>query len=84
MMSVELKGGVEAANKLIKHLRLPIHAPSLGGVESLITRPATTSHRGMTPEEREFAGVTDSLVRISVGIENPADLVDDFARVLDG
>jgi cystathionine beta-lyase/cystathionine gamma-synthase len=61
---------------------LPIIAPSLGGIESLITRPATTSHAGMAPEDRKKLGITDSLVRISVGIEATEDLLADFAQAL--
>ena len=56
--------------------------PSLGGVETLVTRPATTSHAGLTGEERARAGVTDSLIRVSVGIETAADLVADFTQAL--
>jgi cystathionine gamma-synthase/cystathionine gamma-lyase/cystathionine beta-lyase len=58
-------------------------APSLGGVESLVTRPAITSHAGMSAADRERIGVTDDLVRFSCGIEHPDDLVADFAQALD-
>lgn len=78
MLSFELKGGLEAAERFLNHLTLPILAPSLGGVETLITRPATTSHAGMSPAEREAIGITDSLIRLSVGIEDAGDLIDDF------
>jgi cystathionine beta-lyase/cystathionine gamma-synthase len=63
---------------------LPICAPSLGGVESLITRPATTSHLGMSQKERESLGISDSLVRLSVGIEATEDLIEDFDQALKG
>lgn len=62
---------------------LPASAPSSGGVESLITRPVLTSHAGMSPEDRERVGVTDDLVRVSVGIEDADDLIADFAQALD-
>ncbi|MFQ5740647.1 MAG: trans-sulfuration enzyme family protein [Acidobacteriota bacterium] len=78
MMSFELKGGVEAAKRFMDHLTLPLVAPSLGGVETLITRPATTSHSGMSPEERQRLGISDALIRLSVGIEATEDLVADF------
>ncbi|MCA9521849.1 MAG: PLP-dependent transferase [Myxococcales bacterium] len=83
MLSFELAGGVDASCALIERLQLPLHAPSLGGVESLITRPATTSHSELSPPERLALGVTDGLVRVSLGIEDADDLVDDFAQALD-
>lgn len=83
MLSFELQGGVAAADRFIEHVTLPISAPSLGGVESLITRPATTSHSGMTPEERSRAGIAEGLIRFSVGLEATEDLVEDFTRSLD-
>ena len=82
VLSFELKGGVEAAERLIEKTELAIHAPSLGGVETLITRPATTSHSGMSREDRERLGITDSLVRVSVGIEATEDLIEDFDQAL--
>ncbi|MDM8538387.1 aminotransferase class I/II-fold pyridoxal phosphate-dependent enzyme, partial [Desulfobacterales bacterium HSG17] len=82
MLSFEVKGGVAAAEKVIEKLNLPISAPSLGGVESLITRPATTSHSGMSKQEREAAGISDGLIRVSVGIEAIEDLIGDFEQAL--
>lgn len=84
MLSFELTGGVGAADRFIEGVTLPISAPSLGGVESLITRPATTSHSGMTPEERAEAGIAEGLIRLSVGLEATDDLIEDFARALEG
>src|SRR5262249_9094598 len=78
MLSFEVKGGTAAAQRCMDRARLPIKAPSLGGVESLVTRPATTSHSGMNPEERRASGVTDSLVRMSVGVEATEDLMEDL------
>jgi cystathionine beta-lyase/cystathionine gamma-synthase len=83
MVSFELQGGVDVAEKFISRVTLPISAPSLGGVESLITRPATTSHSGMTAEERRRAGIADHLIRLSVGLEAADDLIKDFERALD-
>ncbi|MBI4484011.1 MAG: aminotransferase class I/II-fold pyridoxal phosphate-dependent enzyme, partial [Acidobacteria bacterium] len=83
MLSLRLKGGVEAAERLLQALELPSLAPSLGGVESLVTRPATTSHAGMSREDRESMGVTDELVRVSCGIEHAQDLIDDFRQALE-
>lgn len=83
MVAFELKGGVEAAKRLVERLTLPVHAPSLGGIETLITRPATTSHAGLSREEREAVGISDALLRLSVGIEATEDLILDFARSLE-
>ncbi len=82
MLSFEVEGGVAAANGFIAHVTLPISAPSLGGVESLITRPATTSHSGMSAEERARAGIAEGLIRFSVGLEATEDLIEDFTRAL--
>jgi cystathionine beta-lyase/cystathionine gamma-synthase len=83
MLSFRLAGGVAAAESLLAALTLPAVAPSLGGVESLITRPAVTSHVGLSPEDREATGITDDLIRLSVGIEDVEDLLADFAQALD-
>ena len=76
------RGAAEAAERVTENLRLPLVAPSLGGVETLVTRPATTSHAGIPPEERRELGVVDELVRVSVGIESADDLVADFRQAL--
>jgi len=78
MLSFEMKGGLEAAETFLKAVRLPVIAPSLGGVETLMTRPATTSHSGMSPEDRRRLGISDSLIRVSIGLENTDDLLEDF------
>jgi len=83
MLSIRLKGGVPAAEKLVASLRIPTYAPSLGGVETLIVRPSLTSHAGMKREERLACGITDDLLRISCGIEAQEDLVEDFRQALD-
>ena len=82
MLSFELKGGVQAAERFMQNTTLPIIAPSLGGVEMLITRPATTSHSGMSPEDRQALGISDSLIRVSVGIEATEDIIEDFDQAL--
>jgi len=82
MLSFELKGGVQAAERFMQNTTLPIIAPSLGGVEMLITRPATTSHSGMSPEDRQALGISDSLIRLSVGIEATEDIIEDFDQAL--
>ena len=82
VLSFEVTGGVAAAERVLERVRLPIVAPSLGGVETLITRPATTSHAGMTAEDRARLGISDGLIRVSVGIEATDDLVADFDQAL--
>ena len=82
MLSFEVHDGVEAARQFIERTNLPYEAPSLGGVETLVTLPATTSHAGIAPEERRALGVSDSLIRLSVGIEAVDDLVEDFEQAL--
>jgi cystathionine beta-lyase/cystathionine gamma-synthase len=82
VLSFELNGGVGAAERFLAGVTIPIVAPSLGGVETLITRPATTSHSGMSASERAAAGISDGLIRLSVGLETSDDLVEDFERAL--
>jgi len=82
VLSFELEGGPEAADRFISHASIPISAPSLGGVETLITRPVTTSHSGMTPQDRARAGIADGLIRLSVGLESSDDLIEDFETAL--
>jgi cystathionine gamma-synthase/cystathionine gamma-lyase/cystathionine beta-lyase len=83
MLSLRLRGGEQAAQALVDAVTLAYAAPSLGGVETLITRPAATSHAGMSPEDRDRLGITADLVRISSGIEGIQDLIGDFDRALD-
>ncbi len=83
MLSFELRGGVKEAEEFIARLSLPISAPSLGGVESLITRPAATSHAGLSAAERLRARIADRLIRLSVGLESADDLIEDLDRALE-
>jgi cystathionine beta-lyase/cystathionine gamma-synthase len=82
MLSFEPEGGVESAERFLQNITIPIIAPSLGGTETLVTRPATTSHAGMSSEERRKLGISDSLIRLSVGIEATEDLIEDFDQAL--
>jgi cystathionine beta-lyase/cystathionine gamma-synthase len=82
MLSFELKGSVAEADGFMAKTTLPICAPSLGGPETLITRPATTSHAGLTHDERRRLGISDSLIRMSVGLESTEDLIADFDQAL--
>ncbi|HEX5999174.1 MAG TPA: cystathionine gamma-synthase [Hyphomicrobiaceae bacterium] len=82
MLSFELNGGVEAVRRLVESVRVFTLAESLGGVESLVAHPATMTHAGMGAEARRAAGITDSLLRLSVGLEAEADLISDLERAL--
>ena len=81
MLSFELRDPGQT-DHLLQRLRLVMPALSLGGVESLICIPSRTSHRLMTPAERQHAGISDGLVRVSVGIEDIEDLLEDFDQAL--
>jgi cystathionine beta-lyase/cystathionine gamma-synthase len=72
----------DQAARFLERVRIPIHAASLGGTESLAVRPSRSSHLGMTAEERDRIGVTDDLVRVSVGIEDADELIGDFEQAL--
>ncbi|MBC8067403.1 MAG: PLP-dependent transferase [Deltaproteobacteria bacterium] len=82
MVAFEVEGGGDAAQRVLDALELAIDAPSLGGAESLITRPVKSSHAGMSAEQRAAIGITDGLVRLSVGLEDTADLIDDLRQAL--
>lgn len=84
MVSFELRGGIEDARRIAEGLVHFSLAESLGGVESLVCHPATMTHAPMTPEARTAAGISDSLIRLSVGIESATDLIGDLERALDG
>lgn len=82
MMSVELKGGYKSAKKFCESVELATLAVSLGGVETLVQHPASMTHGGLTDEERARGQVGAGLVRVSVGIEDPEDIVADFKSAL--
>ena len=81
VLSFELAAGLDSV-AFLRALRFPAYAVSLGGVESLICRPATMTHEAMTPEARQNAGISDELLRLSVGIEDVADLLADLDQAL--
>jgi methionine-gamma-lyase len=82
VMSFELKGGLEAGKKFIDALQVCVRAISLGTVDTLVSHPASMSHYGVSPEERAKYGITDGLIRMSVGIENIEDLIADLTQAL--
>jgi len=82
VLSFELRASAQSADRFMKSTTIPIVAPSLGGVQTLLTRPATTSHAGLSREERLNAGISDGLIRMSVGIEDTDELIEDLASAL--
>ena len=84
MIAFELKGGFAAGERLMNRVELAILAVSLGGVETLIEHPASMTHAKMAPAERLKAGISEGLVRYSVGIEEPEDLIEDLRQALEG
>ena len=82
MMALELAGGARAAERFVRKLKLFRHAPSLGGVDSLVSEPRFTSHAHVDAEQRARAGVPDGFLRLSVGIESAADLIADIEQAL--
>jgi cystathionine gamma-lyase len=83
MMTFDMKGGLEAARKFLKTVKVFACAESLGGVESLIEHPAIMTHASIPKENREKLGITDGLIRLSVGIEDAGDLIDDLKAAFD-
>jgi len=82
MLSLVPAGGVKATERFFERVTIPVVAPSLGSVETLLTRPAQTSHAKLSPAERERLGIVEELVRMSVGIEDSEELIDDLRRAL--
>jgi cystathionine beta-lyase/cystathionine gamma-synthase len=82
MVGLEIKGGARGAEKFLKKLKLITHAPSLAGVESLISEPRITSHKRMTEDQRSKIGIPDGFVRLSCGLENAEDIIADLEQAL--
>ncbi len=82
VLSVEVRGGRDQVRTVFEHLRLCRLATSLGGPETLVCHPATTTHAGLNPEEQVANGVSESMIRISVGLESAADLIADLTQAL--
>jgi len=83
MVSFEVDGGIEEVNHLLRSVRLFSLAESLGGIESLIDHPATMTHASMNPALREEAGINERVIRLSVGIEDIRDILDDLKQALE-
>ena len=82
ILNIEVEGGGVAATRVVDRLKLFAIAPSLGGVESLATQPVTTTHHGLGPEERARRGIGEGIIRLSVGLEDPEDLIADLVQAL--
>ena len=80
MMAVEVKGGVEAGRKFVDALKMIRHAANLGEARTLVTHPASTTHSQLSPEQRREAGISDGMLRLSVGMEDPCDIIADLER----
>lgn len=84
MVSFVPRGGQPAAERIMARLRIPLLAPSLGGVETLVSQPSRTSHAGLAAADRAALGIPEEMIRVSVGIEAAEDLLEDFRQALDG
>ncbi len=82
MLALELKGGGKAADRFLRRLKLVTHAPSLGGVDTLVSEPRYTSHAKLTSEQRAAIGIPDGFLRVSVGLEDVDDLIADLEQAL--
>lgn len=82
MLSFTVKGGMREAQDFINSLQMSYHAVSLGDLDTLVQHPSTMTHGKVPPEEKLAMGITDNMVRVSVGVEDPEDIIDDFARAL--
>src|SRR5260370_26404042 len=83
MVTFEVEGSGDDARRVSEAMRLFTLAPSLGGVESLVSIPVLTSHLTVPPEERKRIGITEQMIRLSVGIENADDLIADLQHALE-
>jgi methionine-gamma-lyase len=84
MLAFELAGGFEAARAFTARLNLARRAVSLGGTETLVVHAASMIHARLTPEQRAEAGISENLIRVSIGLEAPGDIMADFDQALGG
>ena len=82
LLSFELKGGLDAGINAMRKLRFCTLAPTLGDVDTLVLHPASMSHLNIPPDERNANGITDGLIRVSVGIEHVADIIEDIEQAI--
>ena len=82
MVGIHIKGGTKRVERALRRLKIAFHAPSLGGVETLVSEPRLTSHAMLSPAQRQALGIPDGFLRVSVGIEDVDDIIADFERAL--
>jgi cystathionine beta-lyase/cystathionine gamma-synthase len=82
LLAFEVEGGTEAGARVLNNARLCALAENLGAAETIITHPASMTHAAVPVEQRLATGITDGLIRLSVGLENPDDVIDDLRRAL--
>jgi len=83
MVGLELAGGPKTVERMLKRLKLVAHAPSLAGVETLVSEPRFTSHKGISAEDRAALGIPDGFLRLSCGLEDAEDIIADLQQALD-
>ena len=83
VVTFAMKGDLQSANRLMDNLEMIFIGPSFGGAETLITHPATVSYYDYTREARYELGITDTLFRLAVGLEDPQDIIDDLERAFE-
>ncbi|MGH7754459.1 MAG: PLP-dependent transferase, partial [Gemmatimonadales bacterium] len=84
LVGIQVSGGVRGAERFLRRLKLAAHAPSLGGVETLVSEPRLTSHSSLTADARAKAGIPDGFLRFSLGLEDGDDIIADLAQALAG
>ncbi|HSH11633.1 MAG TPA: PLP-dependent transferase, partial [Ilumatobacter sp.] len=82
ILSFGVKGGRDAGRKFIEAVQLASHLANVGDAKTLVIHPGSTTHRQLTPEQLAASGISDDLVRLSVGLEDPDDIIEDLARAL--
>jgi O-succinylhomoserine sulfhydrylase len=82
IVAIDLKGGIEAGRKFLDALKMCSLSANLGDTRTIVTHPASTTHSKLTDEEKSAVGITSGLVRISVGLENVADIIQDIDQAL--
>jgi O-succinylhomoserine sulfhydrylase len=83
MVSFELKGGIDRGRNFLDNMKMISFSANLGDTRSIATHPASTTHSKLSPEDREQVGITDGLIRVSVGLENIQDIIDDIEQAID-
>jgi O-succinylhomoserine sulfhydrylase len=83
LVTFVLKGGYEKGKRFIDNLQMLSHTANLGDTRSIVTHPASTTHAKLTEEERAVVGIDDGLVRISVGLEHPEDILEDLSQAIE-